>query len=358
MSRRTLITLAVLAAAALVVAFWPRGTADKAPKQAPAPAPTPGTPPPVNASVYIVRPSTLDNKVMTTGTVLADEEVVLTSEASGKVVALNFTEGGRVKRGQLLAKLNDAELRAQMTRAKSRLDLAKAQEYRQRVLLERQAISQQEYDVVAGELKTTQADVELIEAQLLKTQIRAPFDGVIGLRRVSAGSYVSPGTAIASLQNIDRVKIEFSIPEKYATSVRPGETVRFTVRSSTTQVLARVYAIEPKIDAETRSLTLRAVAANATGQLVPGGFADVELVLARQESAILVPAEAVIPEQSAHRVFLVRNGKATPTSVKIGLRTRERVQIVEGLSLGDSVVVAGVLLARPGSPVRVSETVE
>ncbi len=225
------------------------------------------------------------------------------------------------------------------------------------MLLERQAISQQEYDVVAGELSTTKADVDLIGAQLQKTQIRAPFDGRIGLRRVSAGSYVSPGTAMASLQKLDRIKLEFAVPEKYANAVQVGEKVTFTVRSSEDLHTGEVYAIEPKIDAETRNVTLRAYCANTGGRLLPGAFADVELVLSRQEQALMVPAEAIVPEQTGHRVFKVEGGKATATKVTIGLRTRERVQVVNGLSTGDSVMVAGVLLARPGSPVVVTATV-
>ena len=362
--RRTLVTLAILAVAAAAVLFWPSGRGPAPPAGSAAPSGTAAAAkaappaPPVNASVYVVRPSTLDNKVLTTGTLLAEEEVVLTSEASGKVVSLNFEEGATVRRGQLLAQLNDQELRAQLTKALSRLKLAQAQEYRQRVLLERQAISQQEYDVVAGELSTTKADVALTEAQLLKTQIRAPFDGRIGLRRVSAGSYVSPGTALASLQKLDRMKLEFAVPEKYANGVRVGERVGFKVRSSEAQFTGQVYAIEPKIDAETRSLTLRALTDNPNGQLLPGAFADVELVLARQESALLVPAEAIVPEQTGHRLFKVQQGKASPTRVTIGLRTRERVQVVSGLEVGDSVIVAGVLLARPGSPVTVASLVD
>jgi membrane fusion protein, multidrug efflux system len=352
MLRRTLITVLVVIAVVLTVVFWPKAnTAKQTAAQAQAAAKVASAPAPllpVKASVYVVKPSVLNNQVLTTGTILANEEVVLTSEASGKVTGLSFTEGGTVRKGDLLAQLNDGELRAQLDRANSRLKLANAQEYRQRVLLQRQAISQQEYDVISGELSNAASEVALTKAQLLKTQIRAPFSGTIGLRRVSAGSYVSPGTPLATLQNLEQVKLEFSIPEKYASTVKVGQTISFRVRSSPDTFSATVFAIEPKIDASTRSLQLRASAKNTARTLVPGSFADIDLVLDRQESAILVPSEAVIPDLAGHRVFRITDGKAT----------NERIQITEGLAIGDSIVVGGVLITRPGSPIIVTSVVD
>ena len=363
MLRRTLITGLILLAVVLAVVFWPKmnpakAEAAKAKAEATTKAAGPAPLQPVRASVYVVKPSVLNNQVLTTGTILANEEVVLTSEASGKVTGLSFTEGGSVRKGDLLAQLNDGELRAQLDRANSRLKLANAQEYRQRILLQRQAISQQEYDVVSGELSNAASEVALIKAQLLKTQIRAPFSGTIGLRRVSAGSYVSPGTPLATLQNLEQVKLEFSIPEKYASTVKVGQTISFRVRSSPDTFTAQVFAIEPKIDASTRSLQLRASAKNTARSLVPGSFADIDLVLDRQESAMLVPSEAVIPDLAGHRVFRLTDGKATTVRVTTGQRTNERIQITEGLAIGDSIVVGGVLITRPGSPIIVTSVIE
>ncbi len=311
---------------------------------------------PVTVQTYIVRVEPLENKVQTTGSLLANEEVNLTSEASGKVVGLFFTEGGRVRKGQLLAQLNDQDLNALLQKAESNRELAKAQEYRQKILLEKQAVSQQEYDITVAQLRNTQAEIDLLKAQLLKTQIRAPFDGVIGLRRVSDGSYISPGTVIATLQNLDVLKIEFSIPEKYAGSVQAGARIHFKVRSSERTFQATIYAIEPRIDPTTRNLTLRAQTSNP-GILLPGAFADVELVLSREERALMIPNEALVPDPNALRVFLKKNGKAELRDLTTGIRTKDKIQVLKGIALGDTVITTGLLQLKNGSAIQAAATI-
>ncbi|MDX2061612.1 MAG: efflux RND transporter periplasmic adaptor subunit [Bacteroidia bacterium] len=317
----------------------------------------PGGPPQaLRARVYVVKPEPLANAITVSGTLLANEEVQLTSEANGKVTGIFFDEGGRVTKGQLLVQLNNAEPKAQLEQAKSRLALLEAQEYRQRVLLEKEAVSQQEYDIVANDLRAARTEIELIEARLLQTQIVAPFGGTVGIRRVAVGSYVRAGDPIASLQNLDVLKIEFAVPENYAQQVRPGTEITFRVRNTTQAYTARVFAREPKIDPATRTVLVRAQAPNRAN-LVPGAFADVALTLGVDPAAVVVPTQCVLTEQSGQLVYKVVQGKVLPVRVEIGGRYPAYVHIREGLATGDTVLVSGILQARPGSPVTATEVV-
>lgn len=311
---------------------------------------------PLAAKVYVTAKEHLAEKVAVSGTLLANEEVELTSETSGKITGIYFQEGSRVQKGQLLVQLNDAELKAQLAQAHSRLRLLEAQEYRQRVLLDKEAVSQQEYDIVANDLANALAEIELVQARLAQTRIVAPFAGTVGLRRVSLGSYVSAGSAIATLQNLDLIKIEFSVPEVYAASVRQGGSVNFSVRGTNDSFTATVFAIEPKIDPQTRSLLVRARIQNSY-QLVPGAYSDVSLVLSVDTAAVLVPTQCVVTEAAGQMVFQVQGGKVTPTPVMIGTRSDRYVYIRQGLAAGDTVLVSGLLQARSDVPVRVTEVV-
>lgn len=351
LNRKTVLTIFVIVVA-IAALLWPklRGTGNNQQLQAAKPT---ATALPVRG--YVLQPMVLDNKVETSGSIVANEEVNLTSEASGKVVGLYFQEGTRVNKGQLLAQLNDNELRAQLQKAQSQRALYKAQEYRQKVLLEKQAVSQQEYEMVNTQLQAVESDIDLIKAQLQKTQIWAPFDGTIGLRRVSEGAYVSPGTIISTLQNIDQVKIEFSVPEKYSSRIRTGEQIIFRVRSSEKEFNARIFAIEPRIDPTTRNITMRALCPNPGGALVPGAFADVELILERLDSALLIPTEALVPELNSQKVFVKKNDKADVRVVQTGVRTRDKIQVIGGLVPGDTVLTTGILQMKPGAAIRVTQ---
>lgn len=310
---------------------------------------------PLPVQAHIIKYEVLDNKVLTTGTVLANEEVELKSEVSGKITKILFREGSYVNAGELLVKINDADLQAQLQSAKSRLELQKDTEYRQRQLLQKEAISQEDYDMTANQLQVNEAEVELIKAQIDKTEIRAPFSGIIGLRNVSEGSFVNNSTVIASLQNINPVKIDFSIPERYSAIVKTGDEVNFTITGSNKKFTAKIYAIEPKIDPVTRTLQIRALCSNAGREILPGSFANIELVLMKIDNAILIPSEALIPDISGQKVFIYRDGKAIPQQVETGTRTDKNVQLTAGVSVGDTIITSGMLQIRPGIPVTISE---
>jgi len=309
---------------------------------------------PLPVSAHIIKYEVLDNKVLTTGTVLANEEVDLKSEVNGKITKILFHEGSYVNEGDLLVKINDADLQAQLQSAKSRLELQKDTEYRQKQLLEKEAISQEDYDMTANQLQVNQAEVELIKAQIDKTEIRAPFSGIVGLKNVSEGSFVNNSTVIASLQNINPIKIDFSIPERHSSMVEVGDEINFTISGNNKKYIGKVYAIEPKIDPVTRTLQIRALCSNTGREILPGSFASVELVLKKIENAILVPSEALIPDIQGQKIFVYRNGIATPQQVETGIRTDKTVQLTSGVSEGDTIITSGMLQLRPGAPVKIS----
>ena len=305
-------------------------------------------------SAHITKYEVLDNKVLTTGTVLANEEVDLKSEVDGKITKILFHEGSYVNTGDLLVKINDADLQAQLQSAKSRLELQKDTEYRQKKLLEKEAISQEDYDMTANQLQVNQAEVELIKARIDKTEIRAPFNGIVGLKNVSEGSFVNNSTVIASLQNINPIKIDFSIPERYSSMVEVGDEINFTISGNNKKYIGKVYAIEPKIDPVTRTLQIRALCSNTGREILPGSFANVELVLKKIENAIMVPSEALIPDIKGQKVFIYRNGFAIPQQVETGIRTDLNVQLTSGVNEGDTIITSGMLQLRPGAPVKIS----
>lgn len=310
----------------------------------------------LSVRTVIVLPQRLEETVRAVGTLSANEEVEIRSERSGKIQKIHFREGGAVQAGDVLVKIDDSELSAQLSRAEQRRKLAEQLEGRQKTLLEKGGVSREEYDRILTELNTLKAEEQLIRVQVEKTEIKAPFDGTIGLRYASEGSFVTSSDRLATLQDLGFLKVDFSIPEKYARQVKPGDKVVFTVTGTERKFSGTVFAVEPKVDPATRTLPVRAVASNLNRALVPGGFAGVELVL-RQEKALLLPAGAVIPDIKGHKVFLYQGGKAVSRDVAVGLRTSEKVEISSGLSPGDTVITTGLLQLRPGSSVRLQSEV-
>jgi membrane fusion protein (multidrug efflux system) len=302
-----------------------------------------------------VVPSQLTERLATTGTVRANEEVEIASEISGKISNIHFEEGSRVAAGQLLLKIDDSELVAERQQALYRVELAERAEARQQQLLDDGVISSETYDVALGELNVLRAELQLIEAQLLKTEIRAPFSGVIGLRWVSPGSYLSSQTRIASLNDLDPVKLDFTVPEKYSALMKVGDDISFAVEGFDRTFPGMIYAIEPSIDASTRSLRVRARCPNRDGLLVPGAFANVDLVLRSVPDALTVPSIAVIPELGGKKVFVHEDGAAQPRSVETGIRSDTAVQIVSGVSEGDLVIISGLLQLQPGLEVEIED---
>ena len=301
----------------------------------------------------VIMPRQLDNKLVVTGSVQANESLELKSEVSGKVTHIYFKEGSVVKKGALLVQINDEEIAAQLLKERYNRKLNQDNEFRQRKLLEKDAISQEEYDNALNRLNTNIADIQVLQAQLEKTRLKAPFDGVIGLRYVSEGAYIAPNTIIATLYNNSPAKIEFAVPSRYSSQVGPGKAIFFSIESDTTRHQGTVYAIEPRIDPETRTLKIRALADNTSGTLLPGQFVKLELVLAVINNAIMIPTESVVPEQTGKKVYVVENGIAKEVKVETGIRTNLELEVLSGLNVGDTLLTTGLLQLRAGMPVQV-----
>jgi membrane fusion protein (multidrug efflux system) len=308
----------------------------------------------LQVNAIIIKPEKLDNKLVFTGSVLPNESLELRVESSGKISRILFDEGKPVKKGQLLLEINDDELVAQLQKQKYNQKLNQDNEFRQRKLLEKDAISREEYDNALNRLNTTIADIKLLEAQLAKTRIMAPFDGTIGLRFVSEGAFVNSNTTVATLYNLSPAKIDFNVPGRYSTQVRPGKLIRFTIENDPRVLSGEVYAVEPQIDLNTRTLKVRALADNPESLLLPGQFVRVELILETIENALLVPSEALVPELQGHKVYTASAGKARESIVEIGLRTDRFVEVISGLQAGDTLITTGILQLRQGIPVQLN----
>jgi membrane fusion protein, multidrug efflux system len=305
----------------------------------------------LNAVGYIVVPTHMSELIISTGTLRPDEEVDLSFETSGKIVKINFTEGTRVKKGDLLAKINDMPLQAQLEKLQVQLKMSEAKEFREKSLLDRDAISQESYDQIQTDVQSINADINLIKARISETELRAPFDGIIGLRYLSEGSYATPSTKIAKLIKTSPIKIEFSIPEKYASEIRIGYPITFSIDGSNTIFKASVYAIDPKIDIDMRTIVLRALYPNKDEELKSGRYASITLELSRIDNAVSIPTEALIPEMEGEKVFIYKQGKAQTVKVKTGLRTEAKIQITDGLKFGDTLITTGIMQLRQNLPV-------
>jgi membrane fusion protein (multidrug efflux system) len=304
--------------------------------------------------VHTVAAERLAETLFTTGAIYADERVEVVSEIAGKIERILFEEGARVPAGALLVAMDDRELTAERERAAARLELAERRAERQKQLYDDGLISDQDYDTAATEADALAAELRLIEARLTKTQIRAPFAGVVGLRRISEGAYVSPQTRVTTLIDTDPVKLEFAVPERYAADFGPGKTVEFRVAGVEGSRRAIVYAVEPSVDPATRTVPVRATSPNPGGELLPGAFADVTLAVREVPDALTVPSIAVIPELGGKRVWVVEDGAAQPRPVETGLRTADRVEVTSGLAAGERVIVTGLQIVRPGMAVEVA----
>ena len=344
----TILVLIIAAAVAVIVVFilWRQSSATPATADR-----SPDSPPALSVFVHEVRPRPLAETIAANGTLRANETVELRSEIDGRVVELNFEEGRPVRAGELLVRINDAELQAQLRQVAARADLAAVQEQRQRQLFETGSTSRETLDESINQTRVLQAEADLIRAQIEKAHIRAPFAGRIGLRFVSVGGYVSPITPIATLTNLDQLKVDFSISERYMDRVRPGTPIRFRVGGSPETYHGQVYAVEPAIDTATRTILLRALAANPEARLLPGAYASVDVQLHEIADALMVPTTALSPGARERVVFVVEDGKAQPRSVETGVRLSREIQIVSGLEPGDVVITSGLLQLRPDMPV-------
>ena len=309
----------------------------------------------LNVTGEIIKKTSISDGIIITGLLLPDEEVNLSFETSGKITAINFEEGTHVKEGQLLAKVNDAQLQAQLRKLEVQLKLAEDRVFRQNALLEREAVSKEAYEQVQTDLAMLKAEIDMVKASIDLTELRAPFDGIIGLRQVSEGAYATPSTIVASLTKISPLKIEFAVPERYAGIVKNGANLSFKVEGHLRPFNAKVYATESHVDPTTHTFAIRALYANNNGQLMPGRFANVDLKTQEFNDAITIPSQAIVPEMGIDKVYLYKSGKAKPVTITKGIRNEARAQVLEGLNIGDTIITSGTLQLRTGLSVTLDE---
>lgn len=302
--------------------------------------------------ITVLHPQALANNIQATGGLLANEAVEVRSEIAGRVIDIGFQEGGQVAQGQVLLRINDDDLQAQLQKAELAVQLATDDEHRKKQLLAVGGVSQQVYDDARNALQSAQADRANLKAQIAKTVIRAPFNGKIGLRQVSLGGYVSPNTLITDLSQVSPIKVDFSVPERYGREVAVGKKIQFSLDGDTTRYQAEVYAVDPAVDPASRTIAARARTANANGRLRPGSFAHITVELSQVADALLIPTEALVPDIQGQKVLVMKGGKATSVRVLTGIRTNTQVQLISGVQAGDTVITTGLLQLRDGMPVK------
>ena len=302
----------------------------------------------------ILQKQSLNDAISVSGSLIPDEEVNLSFETSGKITHIYFKEGGYVSQGTLLAKINDAPLRAQLHRLEAQLKLKQDRLYRQKALLEKEAVSKEAFQEAEANLSTLKAEIEGVKANIAQTELRAPFSGVIGLRKVSQGAFATTSTTVATLTKTDPLKVEFSVPERYAGTLNKGAKLEFTTEGDLKPRQAEVYATDSHVDAKTRTYTVRALYTNANRELVPGRYVNVTLTTREFGNTLAVPSEAIVSEMGIDKVFVYRNGTAQPAEISKGLRTESQVQVLKGLNVGDTIITSGTMQLRTGQKVKIS----
>lgn len=311
----------------------------------------PAGPPPVFDAV-LAASFHVDRKIEAPGTVMPAENTDLHPEASGRVVAINFKEGSMVNAGTLLVKLFDGDLQAQLRKLEVQLKVAEATEKRQKELLAINGTSQQDYDIASLNVSNIKADMELVKVNIAKTELRAPFTGRLGLRNISLGAYVTPQTIVTNIAQTTNVKVEFEVPEQYASEMTPGKLVNIRTTATGRTYSATILASQNTIAQETRNLSVRAMVSKADVMLTPGAFVQVGIQVGGAKEAIMIPTQAVVPSTRFKNVIVSENGKAVFKVVNTGYRDSARVEITSGLNVGDTIITTGLLTIKEGMPVK------
>ncbi|MDU1891368.1 MAG: efflux RND transporter periplasmic adaptor subunit [Dysgonomonas sp.] len=312
----------------------------------------------LNVNAQILKTVSLIDATRTKGLLIPDEEVDLSFETSGKITEIHFKEGTTVRKGQLLAKVNDKPLQAELKKLEAQVPLAQDRVFRQKALLAKDAVSQESYESVNTELEKLNADIELVKSRIAQSELRAPFDGVIGLRQVSEGAYASPTTIIARLTKISPLKIEFSVNEAYVNNIKAGTPLKFGVDNDLSSYKATVYAVESNLDKNTLSLKARALYTNPGGHLKPGQSASIEIELREIKNTLVIPSISAIAEMGRDIAYIYKEGKAHQVVIKKGLRQSGTVQVIDGLHPGDTLITSGVMQLRDGLPVVIDKIIE
>lgn len=309
---------------------------------------------PISVDGFVVSEKSISEDIEVPGSLLPFEETQIRAEVGGRIVHLNINEGAVVSKGTVLVKLFDQDLQAQLRKLEVQLKIKEKSEERSSELLKIQGISQQDYDLSALDVENLRADIEATRIAISKTEIRAPYTGRVGLRNVSLGAYIAPNDIITVIRQVDKLKLEFSIPEKYAKEITSNYTVSFLVDGGGRYHNAKVIATENSVDQNTRTLRVKALVTEKHPELIPGVFAKVNLQLGKNDKALLVPTQSVIPTARNKQVIVVRRDSVLYAVVETGIRDSAFVQITSGVKLGDTVVTTGLMAIRPDSKVKIA----
>lgn len=310
---------------------------------------------PMTVIGYIVKTGSVSEPIQLPGSLLPMEETEIHTEVSGRVVGLYINEGASVNKGSLLIKLFDGDLQAQLKKLEVQLQIAQKTEERNNELLKLNGISQQDYDLSFLQVSNIKADIDLMKTNISKTEIRSPFSGKIGFRNISTGAYVTPATIITSIRQVNFLKLQFSVPEKYSSKIKLGQMIAFSTDGSTKKFLAKVYATESTVSETTRGMNVRCYVQQGDASLVAGAFAKVDMDFARNDNAILVPSQAILPQARGKKLILYKNGIAKFVDVQTGIRDSARIEIVSGVTPGDTIVTTGLLGLRPDGKIKLSK---
>lgn len=313
---------------------------------------------PLTVNAQILKYQNLEDIIITTGVLIPDEEVDLSFETSGKITKIYFKEGTHINKGTLLAKVNDNTLQAELKKLEAQLPLAEDRVFRQKSLLAKDAVSQEAYESVNTDLEKLKADIELMKARIAQTELRAPFDGVIGLRQVSEGTYASPTTIISKLTKIVPLKIEFAVNQTQANTLSVGTPIKFNIDNDLNTYSASVFAVESRLDGNTLTLRARALYPNPGARLQPGRSAHIEIKLEEIKNTIVIPSLSTIAEMGRDIAYIYKDGRAHQVTLNKGMRTASSIQIIDGLQVGDTLLTTGVMQLRDGLPVTIDNLVE
>lgn len=347
--RNISVILIVIVLGALLIV--PKLLSDKSKQQTPSNQNTQQQEIPVD--VFVIKQTDLENEVATVGTIIANEEVEIKSELTRKITGIFFKEGTFVQKGKVLFRLDDADILARLKKLDLDEELNMRQLDREKQLFDKGLLTSDEFEIRETNIEKIRADIEILEVELDKTEIRAPFSGIAGFRNVSIGSLVNNTAILTTIQDVSKVKVDFSIPEKYISAFSPGQNITFRVDGLNEEFTGNVISYEPKLNENTRSIIIRASANNKGNKLLPGTFVKVNLELENINNAVMIPTESVVPKLKGQSVFVYRNGIALSKDVETGIRTEKEIQITSELITGDTVVSTNILRLKPNSKVKI-----
>ena len=310
---------------------------------------------PMTVVGYVVKTGAVSEPLQLPGTLLPMEETEIHTEVNGRVVSHAINEGAYVTQGALLVKLFDGDLQAQLKKLQVQLQIAEKTEERNKELLKISGISQQDYDLSFLQVSNIKADIDLLKTNIAKTEIRAPFSGRIGFRNISTGAYITPATVITNIRQVNQMKLQFSVPEKYTSKISNGQTISFSVEGNRKKYLAKVYASEATVSETSRGMNVRCIVQQSDASLVSGAFAKVDMDFAKNSSAILVPSQAILPQARGKKLILYRDGIAKFVDVQTGIRDSANIEITSGVMPGDTIITTGLLGLKPDAKVKLSK---